>query len=304
MANDRMSGDAVAQRAASRVEKKRIAKMKPEEGDRRDLRTHPARPVKSVGNIDFPELPHSEVDMPPEEVARRAYNHGALLDPATRQTALDALTSTTSLADTDTGRALAQVLENADRAVDILSLIGYVQLRHLRANGLSMAKIAKDLGINLNDLTAYMSQAPTANEDALIDEEAFADVKASELMEELEHAKPKNSLETEVLKIKMNFLLEYNKRMSHRWAQKPDEEIMGRLPTLNINLGIVAPTPRMIAENAGQPASTKAAPPPTSLEETQDGDYRPYNDDSTLSVAQLDDDLPVVKPVIQVPQDD
>jgi DNA-binding transcriptional MerR regulator len=242
--------------------------------------------------MKLPDIPQAELDMPPEEVARRAFNHGALLDPSTRSIALEELTARSHLASTETGRALRNILDNADRAVDVLSLIGYQQLRHLRANGISLSRIAKDLGVNLNDLTAFMSQAPTASEDAMIDEEAYADTKASELLEELETVQPTSNLTTDVLKTRMTLLLEMNKRLSHKWAQRSDDEIVQRMPTLHINLTTMAPTARMIADSNTPRTITRVSP-----EQVSEGAYyqsidiEQYPDDG-------DDDLPMVSPII------
>ena len=295
--------DAVAERASeARVKRKTLRETNEEQDSRSALETHPHGPTTEVGHVQLPDVPQGELDMPPEEVARRAFNHGALLDPSTRSAALTELTARSPLASTKTGEALRDILDNADRAVDILSLVGYNQLRHLRANGFGISRIAKDLGVNVNDLTAFMSQAPTASEDAMIDEEAYADTKATELLELLESANPSSPFETDILKIRMNLLLEMNKRLSHKWAQRSEEDIQVRMPTLNINLTTMAPTPRMIQQEqqriSGGPTEQKttaeSSGPATPAPIQPDGgsvsiDYPAVGDN---------DDLPVVGPIV------
>lgn len=301
--------DAVAERASeNRVKRKTLRDSSEEEDSRSELQRHPNAPMTEVGHVELPDVPQSELDMPPEEVARRAFNHGALLDPSTRAAALCELTARSPLASTRTGEALRAILDNADRAVDILSLVGYNQLRHLRANGFAISRIAKDLGVNVNDLTAFMSQAPTASEDAMIDEEAYADTKANELLEILEEANPTSPFETDILKVRMNLLLEMNKRLSHKWAQRSEDDISVRMPTLNINLTTMAPTPRMIqqeqqrAENG--PTTRSLTPDPSTPHSLQ-------SPGQTVGVSSIDypelddnDDLPVVSPLVVIDQED
>lgn len=295
MAVNRSDPDAVAAAASDRaVRRTPRSTDKDDEPESSKLSTHPGRAITSTGVVELPDVPQGELDMPPEEVARRAFNHGALLDPATRGTALTELTARSHVSDTPTGKALRQILDNADRAIDILSLVGYQQLRHLRANGIALSRIAKDLGINVNDLTAFMSQAPTAAEDAMIDEEAYADTKANELLEILEDAKPTSNLDTDVFKVRMNLLLEMNKRLSHKWAQRSDEEIVARMPTLNINLTTMAPTARMIQQqNDIKPEGARGSHPP----ESQQSLPTATGGTDSIDYPAVDDDLPVVTPI-------
>lgn len=210
--------------------------------------------LKGLDNLD--------VNKTPVQVAEDAHYKGDLLNPRLRTEALESLTRDTSLGSTATGKALQRILDNADRGARILSTIGYMPLRHLRAIGLTLSQIADDLEINLHDLTEFMAQSPTAVQDAEIDAEAYADRKASELLEKLSSSDRLSKDAVELLKVRQAFLLEYNKRLSHKWAQRESAETQ-RMPNLVINIGqnnkpVAAPRVKqvedsVVAEQDGTP---------------------------------------------------
>lgn len=208
---------------------------------------------KDVSHVRLPALPDSNVDSEPGDVAAQALERARLLDTATREQALEQLGQV--LGETEVSRRITTIVHNADRAVEILSLVGYSTLRHLRSQGFSLHKIANDLRLNVSHVAAFMAATPTSATDAVADDEAFADALAYQLYEEMEKAMtdPKMTRNhLELFKVRKDLLIEMAKRSSHRWANRPVDETKV-MPTLHIDLSHSQPTAEAEAPKVVKP---------------------------------------------------
>lgn len=210
--------------------------------------------LRALENLSDPDI-----NSTPKENAERAFNNGQELSADDRSMTLMQLASSEGVAGTATASALMTVLYQSQRGQQVLEAVGYQTVRHLRALGLSLSQICDDLHVNMHDLTEFMALSPSAAADAELDAEAFADRKASELLSKISHmtdvsgtANKLSRDEVECLKIESSFLLEYNKRLSNKWAQREGKELTN-MPKLVINLGDkgTRPPPVIVNQDAG-----------------------------------------------------
>lgn len=115
---------------------------------------------------------------------------------------------------------LLQVIQRRNDAHQTLSMIGYENLRHLQAAGMTIAEIAMDVGINQLDIMAFMTTHPEAVAHAEIDTMACADMKMAEFIREVDEAIPETKFESDRLRVKMTTLEMLTKRLSPKWAQQ------------------------------------------------------------------------------------
>lgn len=125
------------------------------------------------------------------------------------------------------------VMEQRQHAHHKLSIIGYDNLRHLQAAGLTMAEISTYLGINQLDIMAFMSTHPDAVDHAQIDTVACADMKMAEFLKELEDSKPVTKYEADKLKVRLSALELLTKRLSPKWAAQ-----MKDMQEVNTTIGV------------------------------------------------------------------
>jgi len=241
---------------------------------------------KDTSHVRIPALPESNVDRSSPDIGVAASERAARLPTVNREEALNQVAAV--LGDSDTARQLGKIVHAAGHAVEILSLLGYPALRHLRTQGFSLHKIATDLRLNVADVAAFVAAQPGYEVDAMEDDEAFADALAFKLYQEMEDASTDHSLnrnQLELFKVRKDLLVELAKRSSNRWAQKPQEQT-SHMPSLNINLGVTAPVSGHM--NAEQPRATKA--PAQDTESALEGEY-------SDSLEELSDSIPRIAAV-------
>jgi len=158
-----------------------------------------------------------------KEIAEAARVRNGLLRRTRKGASLEQLCQ---LYPSRTTSRLRQIVHNSDEAAIKLSLIGYENLRHLRASGMLFAEIAEDLQVNINDLIAYMRLSPTAHADALQDEETCADSRTLALDRHIDNFPLKSKFDSEKLRLKTQIQLEMNKRLSAKWALRTDREAL------------------------------------------------------------------------------
>lgn len=117
-----------------------------------------------------------------------------------------------------TVQKLLLIQERSQVAHENLSKLGYIYIRHLQSEGITIPEIARDLNFNPLDIMAYMSSHPNAKTDASIDATACADAKIRDFLYDLQHNPPSTKFEADRKNIQYKVLLEQVKRISADWA--------------------------------------------------------------------------------------
>lgn len=132
---------------------------------------------------------------------------------------------------------LLSIIANRSEAHYTLSMIGYENLRHLQAAGMTIAEMALDLGMNQLDLMTFMSSHPESVEHAEIDTAACADMKMAEFLREVQNARPETKFEAERLRTQLQALEMLSKRLSPKWAVQMRQDIVGT-PTVGVTFNM------------------------------------------------------------------
>ena len=187
------------------------------------------------------------------ERGRAAFLESRMLEPSQRRAELSDLLDAEEVENNPTLQSLRDMRDKAFQASSILAIVGYDRLRALHAEGALWADICVDLGVNLNDLFAFMRAHPDAELHAKEDDEACADAMTARLLNDLKGRQRPSAAQVDLLKITANVQMEMNKRLSGRWAQRTEsgKEAGGAAGSqFNVYIGSQSGTPmRQIQPN-------------------------------------------------------